>query len=631
MGFKQYILFCLLLAMYREPLHADNSQLSEASVKQVTLEEIVGSSLSPKEQQFVDLMVQLGQKNTQMLNPQEAFLLGLKNNLSLHSQGLQYDLLEQALKEVSAVFDPVLQLSASYNDNKTFKRNYIGTVKRSGFRIVPDDMNPFEIPKDEDFEEQNGEAIAQSEDNQPKVIEVLFNKVTAGIERGFEIEASKEQTNPNQTKQYSLSISQTLPWGGEMSLSSTNTDHDIYYRKDFHWDRSWTSSFTFNIETALPFSKNFAQGYDKQLSIQLAEVDKNSGFWSVKNTINDLLAQIDSSYWELVLSYEQLLISQENLKLLEQQLQHVELLYQQLMVTQYDIKQIEAEVAGAKVSQRTALTAVMSASMQLKRLINNDIQINEKLFVPYQYQSILQQTFDKQPEREQLLATSYEFNPQIHIQKLSQKGSYIRREYAQQQTRPDVSFQAEISNQQDNSELGYQGLSDSFQAEPDTKFQSYQLAYRYPLFNRAVKSRLKQAELNMGKEQLALIDIENQLELEIDDALLDLDTSAQQMEIAKSIQNLTELALEQLERKRAIGGDYKEVEWLLNQRKLNQAKLQYITALISAQKATTTLLQSQGLLAHQQLQNLDDFDRFRVVELNRNNKLRFFIPLWFEN
>jgi len=58
--------------------------------------------------------------------------------------------------------------------------------------------------------------------------------------------------------------------------------------------------------------------------------------------------------------------------------------------------------------------------------------------------------------------------------------------------------------------------------------------------------------------------------------------------------------------------------------------LQYISALITAQKSVTSLLESQGLLAHQQLQNLPDFDRYRVVKLNRENKLRFFIPLWFE-
>jgi|GEM_PF-3330973 len=617
-----------LLAEKQSELDAKDNLIAQT----VSLADISDQDLTEKERRFVALVEDTGVTHGQMLSLQESILKGLKNNLSLKSQGLQYDLVDQALKEVSAVFDPVLQVTASYNDNETIERKYIGTVKRSGFRIVPDDMNPFEIPKDEEFEELDGQPIAESDDNQPKVIEVLFNKVTAGIERGYEIEASKKQTNPNETNTYTLSVSQTLPWGGELSLATSNREHDIYYRKDFHWDRSWTSNFTFSIESALPFSKNFAGGYDKQLAIQLAEVDKNSEYWQVKNAINELVAQIDTAYWDLVLSYEQLLISRDNLQLLEKQFQHVQLLYQQFMVTQYDLKQIEAELASAEVSQQTAIGAVLSASMQLKQLINSDIKSDEQLFIPYGYDAILKQSLEENQQRDTLLANSQEYHPQIHMQKLSRVGNRVRRDYAKYQTRPDLTVRAELSNQQDNSELGYKGLSDSFQAmnQPDIKSQSYQLSYQYPLFNRAVKSRLQQAQLTLDKNSLALEDIENQLELQIDEALLVLNGSLEEMKLAEQIRELSELALEQLERKRSIGGDYKEVEWLLNQRKLNQAKLQYLSAIINVQKSLTTLLQSQGLLAHQQLQNLPDFDRYRVVELDKNNKLRFFIPLWFK-
>jgi outer membrane protein TolC len=607
---------------------------ADAKTVQVSLEELTSKPLSVKEQLFIDLMAQWGKKNTQLLSLQDAISQGLQNNLSLQSQGLQYEQLDQALKEISAVFDPLIQINANFNDNKTIKRSYIGTVTRSGFRIIPDDMNPFEIPPDEDFEDPNSSLATQQEDTQPKVIEVLFNKVTAGIEHGYEIEASKEQKNPNQTSEYTLSLSQTLPWGGEMSLSSSNSDHDIYYRKDFHWDRSWSSNMTFDIETALPFSKNFAQGYDKQLKIQLAEIDKNTEFWQVKKVINELLSSIDLAYWDLVLSYEQLYISQENLQLLEQKLQHNQFLYKQLMLTQYDLKQIIVEVAGAKVSLQKNIREALSASMQLKQLISRDINSDESLFIPYQYQKILQQPFaqpfSQQTEYEKILSNIQQYHPQMHIQKLSLQTSLIRKENAHYQTRPDVTLKAEVNNLQDNSKLAYQGLADAFKAKPDVNSQSYQLNYQYPLFNLAVKSRLKQSRLSIDKQQLVLQELTQQLQLQVDQALQVLNSSSQEMELAKNIEHLAQFAIEQLKQKRAIGGDYKEVQWLLNQRKLNQARLQYITALISAQQSLSSLLQSQGLLVHQQLQNLTDFDRYRVVKLNRENKLRFFIPLWFK-
>lgn len=602
----------------------------DRQTQQLPIGEIIGYDLTEKEQRFIQIMKAAGENRVDVLSLQQAIALGLKNNLSLQSQGLQYDMLSQALREVSAIFDPTLQISLGYTDNETFERNYIGTVKRSGFRIVPDDMNPFEIPKDEDFEDENGNPIDTPPPNQPKVIEVLFNKVTAGIERGYEIEASKEQMNPNETKQYSLSISQTLPWGGEMSLSTSNIEHDIYYRKDFHWDRSWTSNFTFSIETALPFSKNFAQGYDKQLSIQLAQVEQNSGFWQVKSFLNELLARIDSAYWNLVLSYEQLMIRQENLQLIQKQQQHVQKLYEQFMVTQYDIKQIDAELAGARVNFQSALGQVKSASIQLQQLIFQDIKNNFNLLVPYQYQDILHQLPEPPAAREDLLNKSLAFHPQIQVQKLAGTSQQLQTDYAKAQTRPNVTFQADITNQQDNSQLGYQGLGEAFSAQPDIKSQSYQLQYQYPLFNRAVKSRLQQAQLGQKREQAALLEIQNNLEWQIDEAVSQLETAQYQLQLAKDIEKLAELAIEQLQNKRQIGGDYKEVEWLLNQRKLNQAKLDIIAALTDLQNAQTLLLQSQGLLAHQQLQNLPDFERYRVVELDRHKKLRFFVPLWFQ-
>jgi len=547
-----------------------------------------------------------------LLSWRDAAVRALRRNLLLMSEKDAADMAQEALMEAEAVFDPVFSFSFSHAGSDSYNRSRWVPVLTK--RFLPG--LPLRIP------------TAPGKD-EAQIVELGWNYKEAGNPAIKRIYASQEPENgPTKTYEGRVDISQVLPWGLELHLSTATLYQETDYDNDGHsYHAPFSSSLMLELEAPLPGTRGFGPFAQRDTAVRLAEKDKAWGYWSVKALINTLLSQVHDAYWNLVASLESLVVARERRTVMEEQRTRFRRLFDDRLATTYDLHQIEAEYAASRVQETVALHALLSRAHALAILIEDDsAALEASLYLPYQYDALLSQ--GGKP-REDAFETAHRCRPELKMAEIDLERTWLSRMFSEQQLQADLRVSASLTLDEDGSVYGYETPVLSMQSlvHPDSVSRNLQLTYTYPVGKNALKARHTQSKVVEKNAELSLKSLENTIFREVRNALHLMNTSENRMRMAQKNLDLIRIAFRKIQDRQALG-EVRPFEWILSLQRLMEARLSLLLAKVDRRLALSRLAAAQGTLEIETVDRLsgNPGDRWRIRELTGGRHLVFFNP-----
>ncbi|MBI3374011.1 MAG: TolC family protein [Betaproteobacteria bacterium] len=550
----------------------------------------------------------------------DAVMLGLKKNLSIRLAGRQPLLVEAALLEARAVFDPVVQVTVSQSETNQFGRSMTGQITRMTF-VQGACQGIITSP-------------TAATNNKPDVTQICFSVPGSSTTLNGPIRAAPDpdsQPGINRVKTATVDVTQQLPWGPVLRLSESTTYNKSFYSvggQSYTYEAPWASSVFAQLSLPLPGTKGFGEFAPGDYAIKLVEKSTERAFWDVKSVINSILLQIDLAYWDLVESAESLAATTENRKLVESLAPSFERLFKQEVISQFDKSQGDAELARARVEEELALRNYYTVSTTLSALIEDDpAKIADQILFPAGF-SVPGAEFP-QPRLDDIQQMSLSHRPELMSRKVDSELSKMGARFAEQGIKPDVSANLSGTYSQSASTYGYKTLSQSFNhlGQPDSKSFSRSLTYVNPVGRRAAHAALSTANTNVTASEYAARITANDVIREANDAYAAYFSSVSRVQEAQEALKLSEFAYQLVDRKFHIGEFVSQVELNRNRRDVLAARLAVINAQIDVRRAQSRLLGAQGVIADRYpgMRAFNDFERHRIATLGANKALKFFL------
>lgn len=552
------------------------------------------------------------------LAPGEALLRALQHNLTIRMNRLDAEKVRQAVAEAEAVFDPVFNVAVNRSETFTYARQRTGPVRLKKFEPQPDDKPYLNVQTSPFIDQPQVDRIGylQSDPNPDEVTKT------------YDMHLAKD---PGSYTDWSgsLSVTQKLPWGQQLSISKVTTHKEAYYdaKRSKSWDAPWALSITANIFSPVPYGKNHGPSSPQNVDLEQAKRRSEKVDWVLQATVDAIIQQTSLAYWDVVQRVENLLVAIKNQRHLAAQAGHARRMLAAGKITQYGRTQIDTELAHAKVRVVAEEEALVSAASLLSSLIEGDAQaVGTSLILPVAYHPPLQARTSV--DWKQALATAWARRPELKVKGLDLHVSQWELRRQENQARPDLSFSLSATQKQDNSIHGYesygQSLSHAFQE--DSGALNVGVRYNRPWKNRSAKAALARAHFALDKSRLSEQWQKQTVRKEVSDALTALSSTAARIKSAATRERLAAAALSKGRERWQEKGDIGEMELVIKSRTLLDARLAQVAARVAYKKAETQLLAAQGIVAEEMAKRLalNDFDRHRLLLLASTGATHYF-------
>ncbi len=413
--------------------------------------------------------------------------------------------------------------------------------------------------------------------------------------------------------EYTAELIQSIPTGGQMRASLGGDRYDT--NRNF-----LTINPRYGSQLAFSFSQPLLKDFGFKISrkeIIAAQNNKDIAENSYRTAVLDTLYTVEEAYWNLVFNSENLKAKQQSLELAGDLLARNKKELEIGMMAPIDILSAQADVATREADILQAEVQVKNSEDALRTLLNlKDRNGSENLtIVPADAPS----PEKKEVSMESALAQAMANRPELRSAKLDMKNKELDLTYSRNQLLPDLSFRADywspgISGTQilyadDNPLTGIiigqiPGQSkDALKDAMKFKYKNWAvgLTLSFPLntvFSRALAA---QARVNMEEAAIMIEEKEQQVFLEVRNAVREVETDAKRIEAYAAARRLAEKKLEAEERKAKAGLSTNYLV-LLNQRDLANAqtnelrsRIDYVLSLAKLDKATGTSLEKRNI------------------------------------
>ncbi len=559
----------------------------------------------------------------QTLSARQAALAALQRSLAIGRGKLRAAIATAASREAQAVFDPVIRVTFDYQKTDSDERIERDVKYNEGTRSGTDaegvgrDNAIFIDEGPVDFIQFNADRPAG------------FYESRIVANEAFVTGALDQQT-------YAAKWIQNLPWGADFQFGLTAVHRDTFYVNNFSsraaglasvgsFERPWTATLSGQIDLPLPGSKDFGPFSALKVSTLVADQARQKAYWEVQAVINDTLLAVELAYWDLVDAVQQVGIAADHAAAVDVLMDRTRRLYELRQVTAYHKAQVEAAGAAAQSGLVAALQGYLRVRNALAELLDLE---GEVVLLPAGYERLL--TVPSPPGRGNGLPEEVTGNPALKQTAYDLAIARIRHQQRQRELRPDIRVATELVLAQTNQVFGYESLGESVSrlSDPDEISQRYRVVYQRPWANRAVKSRLVQAEAQVRQQQYRRDQAENRALRALNDALVNLDSAFQRVELAgKNV----ELAERQWQKAldRQASREVTEYELVIQSDALLTARRQYTRALIRWQQAKARALAAAGLLPglYGPQTALHEWDRVRLRRLAEAGMLQHFVEV----
>jgi len=405
--------------------------------------------------------------------------------------------------------------------------------------------------------------------------------------------------------QYSLSINQQIPTGGNFSLSLDSSRYDTN-RTGITVNPSYRSELRFNFTQ--PLLKNFGKTMAAR-EILIAQTNLGVSEEELKRALQQTVYSVEEAYWNLVFAVENLKVARLSLKLAQDLLEKNRRAVEIGTMAPIEIVSAQAQVASREANILAAEAAVKNNEDKLKLVINLAAETPEAdmLTIVPSDDPIYEK---REIDLKEAVAVSLQNRPDLRSLRLGLENYKLNLSYAKNQLLPNLDLRASYwspgvsGNQLILNPLDPFGLpigtipggrSDSLKDVFGLKFKNWSLGLTLDLPLNALVSRAAEAQAEVDLEQ-ALLRVKNQeqqIYTDLKIAVRDVATNFRRINALKTARELAEKQLEAEEEKLKVGLTTNFVV-LTYQNELAAARSQEISAIIDYMLSLARLNRDMG-------------------------------------
>ncbi len=373
------------------------------------------------------------------------------------------------------------------------------------------------------------------------------------------------ETLTTQQNQYALDITQEIPYGGNFSLSLDTSKYDTN-RTGTTINPSYRATLRFDFTQ--PLLRNF--GYKiSQREIIVAQNNLEMSEKDLQRSLQDTVYSVEEAYWGLVSSIENLKVRQQSLKLAQDFLERQKRAVEVGTEAPIEILSARSEVATREADILAAQADVKNSEDRLKVILNLMAEDPKAEFY-----SILPQEMPEFERKEisldEAFSTALQNRPELESSRIGIRNSEINLDFAKNQQLPSLNFNASYwSPGVSGTQLIYDpenpwqgpigeipgGREDAFKDVFGFKYTNWSIRFTLdiPLNTFISRANLAQARVDMQQAMLRLQQQEQNIYLEIKQAVRAVETNYQRVEAYKVARELRQQQLAAEEEKLKVG------------------------------------------------------------------------------
>ena len=409
----------------------------------------------------------------------------------------------------------------------------------------------------------------------------------------------------DQTNNVSFQASQAIPLGGSLTLSLT-----AYKTTSNRTAQTINPRYgsTLRLNFSQPLLRNFGYNLSRR-EIVIAANNLSISEQQLRKSLMDLVYNVESAYWGLVYSIENLNVKRSALDLARDLLEKNKRSVEIGTMAPMDILSAQAEVASREADIIQAEVQVKNAEDQLKQILNiaGEEEQGIAAIIPTDSPNISEKTV----KLEEALAVAVQNRPDLEQTRIGLKNQELSLSYARNQVLPDLNLTASvwspgvsgtrivyIGNPLDGN-IDYTipgGISNSLKDTFNFKYKNYSVGLNFslPLANVFSRANLAQAQLNMRQALLNLESQKEQVVLEIKNAVRAVEANYKRIAAYKVARELAEQKLAAEQEKLKVGQST-NFTVLSYQRDLANARVNELNAVITYNISLSNLDRALGL------------------------------------
>ena len=406
---------------------------------------------------------------------------------------------------------------------------------------------------------------------------------------------------------YSASISQLIPTGGSFSIVLDGYKNDTNRRfQTINPRYGNTLTFSFNQ----PLLKNFGFKMSRK-DIIVARNNSDISEENFKKALLDTVYSVEEAYWNLIYSIEFLKVRKQSLKLAQDLLEKNKIAVEVGTLAPIEILSAKEQVATREADILETEAMVKNNEDLLKTIINLSAEDEEADLVKIIPTD--KPTYEKtEVKLDETLILAMENRPDLNATRIDLKNKEINLSYSRNQLLPDLSLQASywspgITGDQilyeNNDALQGKVIgtvpgspSDALKDAFNFKYENWSigLTLSIPLNSVFSRAAYAQARVNMEQSMFRLKNQEQQLFLEIKNAVRAVQTNYKRVQSYRVARELAEKKLEAEEEKLRVGlsTNYFVLQY---QRDLANAQTQELKAIIDYNLSLARLDRATGI------------------------------------
>jgi outer membrane protein len=408
---------------------------------------------------------------------------------------------------------------------------------------------------------------------------------------------------------FTVGVRKATPSGLSYDLNFSNDrneTNDLSFILNPIWSQTLGGSVTMPLLRGMGTEANTA-------TLVIARHTRDRSVDGFEKSLSDSVLQVTLAYWDLVFAIENKKVKDQSLEVAVRLLEDTRRRLDRGLAARIDVTQAEAGVASQQEGILTAEAAVLSAADRLKRLVDPSLLREEVLLVPVDAPRVQGANLDEKNAVDQGMEEALTRRPeirQLRTQLLSQDATIAQ---AQNNLLPKLDLVGGG---------GVNGTEGSFSASNrdirggDFYNWSVLLSFEYALERSSARGNLNRAELEKRRFLLQVRNLENQILVEVRDAVRSIKTDEKRIEATRRARILSQEQLEG-EISRSEHGLSTTFRVLDVQKDLVQARTNELKALIDYHLDESRLYQVTGVLLEKNGIVLKENLQPRVTSISR--------------
>jgi outer membrane protein TolC len=404
-----------------------------------------------------------------------------------------------------------------------------------------------------------------------------------------------------------LNASQPLVTGGTFTLDFTGYKTTTN-RTGQTINPRYQTTLRFNFTQ--PLLKNFGSKVNRR-EILVARNNLGVSEEALRKTLMDTVYSVESAYWNLVYSIENLEVRKQSLQLARDLLEKNQRSVEVGTLAPMEVLSAQAEVATREADLIQAEVQIKSNEDQLKQLLRFTEAEDKAVtaILPKDKPSYVVRTVDL----DEAIANAVQNRTDLEISRIGLETEKINLSYAKNQVLPEVSLSASYYSPgvdgtrlffTDNDPIygtvipeltQYGGIDGAMQQTAKFQYPNWNvgLTFTLPLANVFNRASLAQAKLNLRQAMLEMENQKVQIYVEVKNAVRSVEANYKRILAYTTARQLAEQKLAAEEEKRRVGMSTNYVV-LTYQRDLANARISELNAIVSYNVSIASLERSMG-------------------------------------